>query len=283
MNYTYNQSVFCGRPIISGMTGTFMGPTGYSGPTGPTGPIGIQGRLQTTGITGITGPIGYTGYTGMTGPTGNISSNLIQKYSYTIGSIFDGEEITYAVPYSINLPTNTTMIDVILCGGGGTTSYSINGTVVTSSSGGSGCVLHLSRMRINPLNQNIYFYISPSTNGTNTTFVINTYYHFNSNVSAVSFVANGGQNATISTIAQNGTPYSNYGYQEHYTSYIESPHIQTWNLGDVNILGAYPILDDEDIQSYSRGQNIQLVGTDPVVVTRSSQGVGGIVIYCYYD
>lgn len=287
MVYTYNKSVFCGPLIISDYTGSITGPTGYTGPTGSIGQMGL------TGPTGITGPIGYDGSTGIigfTGPTGTITYNLIEKYVYTIGSTFNDKIITYNEPYYVFLPLNTTMIDVILCGGGGTSTYSINGTTVSSSSGGCGTILHLSRMRINQLNQVLIIYIVQSllNSGNITSFVIDNYNDLlNPNISNFDnnvFRSFGGSNAIINTISNNGFPSIIDGYQEYYTSYIEPAQVQSWNVGDdINIVGAYPILDDEDIQSLSRGETIQITGTNSDVITTIPAGNGGIIIYCYYN
>ncbi len=330
MIYTYNRSVFCGLPIISGYTGTYTGPTGNTGytgmygpfqmgPTGLTGPNGFDGYtgpIGSTGYTGLTGPIGFygcdgfigdngstgltgpTGFTGMNGMTGITGSNgpdgqfysrLIQKYVYTIGSLINNQTITYYTQYSVTLPTNTTVIDVILCGGGGSSTYSIDGSTLSSSSGGSGNVLHLSRIRVNETNQNIFITFVPvtSTIGTCVTFTIDSYITvYNDNIHNIITVhSNGGHNAVIGTVSSNGSYTTNsISLQEYYTSYIDSATIQTWNVGDdIDIVGAYPILDDDDVQSFSRGESIQITGTNSDVITTTPAGIGGIIIYCYYN
>jgi hypothetical protein len=362
MIYTYNKSVFCGAPIISGVTGLFTGPTGntgytgsyrniygltgitgpigstgstghtgyigFTGMTGPTGsdghtgytgllgfigitgttgltgttgPTGIYGSIGhtgttgpdgNTGFTGITGYYGVTGFSGITGNTGpigpqNLNSNLIAKYIYTIGSTINDNTIEYNKIYFIILPLSTTVIDVIICGGGGTSTYSNDGSTISSSGGGCGSIIHLSRLRINQEHQIVSMLITNILSNINTTFFI-------SSVNSIMFdvlneyiyqgTANGGSNAVINTVSNNGTYNITNGYQEFYTSYVESAQVQTWNVGDdINIVGAYPILDDEDIQSLSQGQTIQISGTNSDIITTTPAGAGGIIIYCYYN
>ncbi len=308
LKYTYNQSVFCGRPIISSYTGTITGPTGNTGytgmygpiqvgPTGLTGPIGFDGydgSIGANGLTGPTGPIGFTGMNGMTGitgsngPDGQIYSYLIQKYVYTIGSLINDETINYNTVYQVNLPTNTSVIDVIVCGGGGSSTYSINGTTVSSSGGGAGYVLHLSRIRVNETNQSIYisFGEASSGHGNSVAFRINTYFTIYSDTiySLFVFECVGGNDAVIGTVSSNGSYTTGSSLHEHYNSYIESAKVQTWNVGDdIDIVGAYPILDDDDVQSFSRGESIQITGTNSDVVTTTPAGLGGFIIYCYYN
>ncbi len=287
-----------------GMIG-FTGLTGYTGPTGLDGYTGYLGITGYTGLTGSTGPtgmdgyIGYTGITGitgLTGPTGYNNNNLIEKYIYTLGSTINGETITYNTFYDVILPVNTTVVDIILCGGGGTSTYSINGSTISSSSGGSGYVLHLPRFRVNQLNQTISFmleqailndgnYISLEIVSDIDKFNINNmnnpnYTNYYNNL----FQSFGGANAVINTVSSNGYGAPTSGHQEWYSSYIKPAKVQTWTVGDdIDIVGAYPILDDEDVQSLSRGESIQITGTNSDVVTTTSAGLGGIIIYCYYN
>jgi hypothetical protein len=297
MTFTVDKSVFCNRPVISGFTGTktFTGPTG---PTGPTGSIGFNGPISITGYTGSDGPtglngqygsVGSNGVIGITGPTGSNSSPLIHKYIYTIGSTINDQIITYDNVYFILLPLNTTIIDVIICGGGGTSTYTIDGSIIKSSSGGCGNVMHLSRMRVNRNNQILSLLITPgniSNSGSLVTFEINSYINLtNPNINNYFiniFRSFGGDNSVINTVSANGIAGVVNGYQEYYESYIQSASIQTWNVGDdIHIIGAYPILDDEDVQSLSRGEIIDISGVNSDIITTTSKGNGGIILYCY--
>ncbi len=286
----------------TGLTGPigfdgYVGPTGITGYTGITGPIGfdgydgISGDIGLTGPTGpvgLTGTIGITGITGSNGPDGQIYSRLIQKYVYTIGSLINNQTINYGIIYTFNLPLYTTVIDVILCGGGGSSIYSNDGSTISSSSGGAGNILHLSRIRVNDTNQNIYisFEEALSGHGTTATFTVDSYVSIYSNtihvINTVQCI--GGNNAVIGTVSSNGSYIINNPLHEYYTSYIESAKVQSWNVGDdIDIIGAYPILDDDDVQTFSRGESIQITGTNSDVITTTSAGLGGIIIYCYYN
>lgn len=284
MQYTMDKSVFCNNP-----TGIYhfnlTGPTGPPGPNGQnnlTGPTGIDNSNGFIGPTGIYGP---TGLNGVLGPTGTESDVLLDKSIYTIGSVANARIIDYNEAYEIPIPLNTTVIDIVVCSGGGTSTYKISGSTVSSSGGGSGYVIHLPRYRFNPLKQMLFIQITKNETAECIFFSILSYGTNYKNFGEMIYTAFNGENASINTQSQNGSyALSNYAseYAEFYYSNMISGQVETWNVGDtINIIGGYPIDVDPDVVQLSSAESIQISGENSENITTIPAGNGGIIIYSY--
>ncbi len=265
----------------TGITGQ-TGPIGYTGYTGPYGPIGYTGPTGSTGYTGVDGPTGITGPTGSIGndgPTGSTGTSYINNY---IGVYEYISSDLINTTFNISLPSNTSMIDVIISGGGGLSgisSYdpSTNATT-TFGSGGSGGVQYISRFRIN---SNLQFYGSMTQ--TDASYGTTTVFGITSPTNLVICTANGGSPSTNNTKGNIGTITQSFTNCVYYTSYYTDGYDGTTNVGattDLYVVSAISsILLSTGYESISQGQGWLL----PLNSTYSEieRGNGGIIIYAY--